>query len=203
LVSAFVGALAGARRFKSDAVELSADVVRGVPGFVAIFINVVKRPNILVSKRLNTQKYAVSMPELWKNSETLMSEIPALLKAAENTSYEGRTFSYARGGPGGVLAFREASEKAWIVLFQVTDIMVEHLLHKVPKGSYERRLALRDIEGKWPEAASKRFYDRYAALMSYLRNNQVYLTTLDLEMLRYEVGRLNVYVADVKGVISK
>ena len=156
-----------------------------------------------MNKKLNTQKYTVSMPELWKNSEMLMGEIPALLKAAENTSYEGRTFTYARGGPGGVLAFREASEKSWIVLSQVTDILVEKLLHKVPKGSYERRLALREIEAKWPEVASKRFYDRYAALTSYLRNNQVYLTTLDLEMLRYEVGRLSVYITDVKGVISK
>lgn len=156
-----------------------------------------------MSKKLNSQTYAVSMTELWKNSETLMGEIPALLKAAENTSYEGRTFTYARGGPGGVLPFREASEKAWIALTQVTDIMVEHLLHKVPKGSYDRRLALRDIEAKWPEVASKYFYDRYAGLASYLRNNQVYLTTLDLEMLRYEVGRLNVYISDVKSVISK
>jgi hypothetical protein len=143
------------------------------------------------------------MPELWNNSEMLMSEVPALLKAAENTSYEGRTFTYARGGPGGVLAFREASEKSWIALSQVTDILVEKLLHKVPKGSYERRLALREIEAKWSEVASNRFYDRYAALTSYLRNNQVYLTALDLEMLRFEVGRLNVYITDVKGVISK
>ena len=156
-----------------------------------------------MSKKLNTQNYAVSMPELWKDSEKLMAEIPALLKAAENTSYEGRVFTYARGGPGGVLPFREASDKAWIALSQVTDIMVEHLLHKVPKGSYERRLALREIEAKWPEVASKRFYDRYAALMGYLRNNQVYLSTMDLEMLRYEVGRLGVYITDVKSVISK
>lgn len=161
------------------------------------------RPNLVVSKKLNTQKYAVSMPELWKNSEMLMSEIPALLKAAENTSYEGRTFTYARGGPGGVLPFREASEKSWIALSQVTDILVEHLLHKVPKGSYERRLALREIEARWPEVASKRFYDRYGALTGYLRNNQVYLSTMDLEMLRYEVSRLNLYIADVKSVISK
>ena len=156
-----------------------------------------------MNKKLNSQDYAMSMPELWKNSEKLMSEIPALLKAAENTSYEGRTFTYARGGPGGVLPFREAGEKSWIVLSQVTDIMVEHLLHKVPKGSYERRLALRDIETKWPEVASKRFYDRYGALTSYLRNNQTYFSTLDLEMLRYEVSRLGLYMADVKSVISK
>ena len=132
-----------------------------------------------------------------------MSQIPALLKAAENTSYEGRIFSYARGGPGGVLPFREASEKSWIALSQATDILVEHLLHKVPKGNYERRLALREIEAKWPEVASKRFYDRYGALTGYLRNNQTYFSTMDLEMLRYEVSRLNLYLADVKGVISK
>jgi hypothetical protein len=163
----------------------------------------VKRPKFVVNKKLNTQDYAMSMPELWKNSEKLMSEIPALLKAAENTSYEGRTFTYARGGPGGVLPFREASEKAWVILSQVTDIMIEHLLHKVPKGSYERRLALREIEAKWPEVASKRFYDRYGALTNYLRNNQTYFSTLDLEMLGYEVGRLGLYVDDVKSVISK
>lgn len=156
-----------------------------------------------MNKKLNTQEYTMSMPELWKNSEKLMSEVPALLKAAENTSYEGRTFTYARGGPGGVLPFREASEKAWIALTQVTDILVEHLLHKVPKGNYERRLALREIESKWTELAPKHFYDRYGALSLYLRNNQTYFTTMDLEMLRYEVSRLNIYLADVKTAISK
>ena len=175
----------------------------GGPSFVAIFINVVRGPKFLVSKILNTQKYAVSMSELLANSEKLMSEIPALLKAAENTSYEGRTFSYARGGPGGVLPFREAAEKSWIVLSQVTDIMVEKLLHKVPKGGYDRRLALREIEAKWPELASKHFYDRYGAISNYVRNNQNYYSTMDLEMLKYEAGRLGVYVSDVKGVISK
>lgn len=156
-----------------------------------------------MSKKLNTQNYAVGMPELWRNSEKLMSEIPALLKAAENTSYEGRAFTYARGGPGGVLQFREASEKSWIVLFQVTDILIEKLLHKVPRGSYDRRLALREVEAKWPELASKHFYDRYGALEHYVRNNLNYYSTMDLEMLRFEVGRLGVYVADVKAVNSK
>jgi len=156
-----------------------------------------------VSKKLNTQNYAVSMAELWKNSEQLMSEVPALLKAAENTSYEGRTFTYARGGPGGVLAYREAAEKSWIALYQVTDILVQHLLHKVPKGSYDRRLALREIESNWPELASRHFYDRYGALSNYIRNEQNYYSAMDLEMLKYEVSRLNLYLADVKAVISK
>jgi len=156
-----------------------------------------------VSKKLNSQNYAVSMADLWKNSEQLMGEIPALLKAAENTSYEGRTFTYARGGPGGVLQFREAATKGWIVLYQVTDILVEKLLKKVPKGSYDRRIALREIETKWPELASKHFYDRYGALSNHLRNNQNYYSTMDLEMLRYEIGRLGTYVTDVKAVVAK
>jgi len=155
-----------------------------------------------VNKKLNTQQYSMSMADLWKNSEKLMTEIPALLKKAENTSYEGRTFSYARGGPGGVLPFREASEKGWIVLTQVTDIMVEKLLKKVPRGSYDRRIALREIEAKWPELAKSCFYDRYGALQYYLRNQQNYYSTLDLEMLRYEIGRLGNYVNDVKKVVT-
>ena len=102
-----------------------------------------------------------------------------------------------------MLAFREAAEKSWIALYQVTDILVEHLLHKVPKGSYDRRLALREIESKWPELASKHFYDRYGALSNYVRNEQNYYSAMDLEMLRYEVSRLSSYLADVKSVISK
>lgn len=155
-----------------------------------------------MSKRLNSQEYAVSMQDLMKNSEKLMGEIPTLLGAAENTSYEDRKFTYARGGPGGVLPFRSASEKAWTVLSQVTDILVQNKLNKVPRGSYERRLALREIEAKSPEIAQKHFYDRYGALTMYLRNNQNYMSTLDLEMLRFEVSRLGVYVNDVKAVLK-
>jgi hypothetical protein len=175
----------------------------GIRQEVTIFLNTVRRADFLVSKRLNTQDYAMSMAELWKNSEKLLSEVPALLKAAENTSYEGRVFTYARGGPGGVIPFREAAEKSWIVLSQVTDILVEKLLHKVPKGSYERRLALREIEAKMPDVGSKHFYDRYGAISNYVRNNQNYYSTMDLEMLRYEVSRLGLYVDDVKSIISK
>jgi hypothetical protein len=156
-----------------------------------------------LSKILNTQKYAESMPELWKSTEKLLGEIPASLKAAENTSFEGRKFTYARGGPGGVLPFREAADKSWMVLSQATDVLVEHFLKKVPRGSYDRRLALRELETKWPDLASKHFYDRYGSLQHYVRNNGNYYTTLDLEMLRYEVGRLGKYVADVKAAMSK
>ena len=156
-----------------------------------------------MNKKLNTQTYTMGMADLLVNTEQIVTQVPALLKAAENTSYEDRVFTYARGGPGGVLPFREAAEKSWIALSQATDILVENLLHKVPKGSYERRLALREIEAKWPEVASKHLYDRYGAISNYVRNNQNYYSSMDLEMLRFEVGRLEAYIADVKGVISK
>ena len=73
----------------------------------------------------------------------------------------------------------------------------------MPKGSYDRRLALREVESKWPELASKHFYDRYGALSNYIRNEQNCYSAMDLEMLKYEVSRLNLYLADVKVVISK
>lgn len=157
----------------------------------------------LMSKRLNTQDYSVNMPELLRNSEKTMGEIPALLKSAENTTYEDRKFTYARGGSGGVLAFRAAAEKAWIVLTQVTDVLVEKYLQRVPRGNFDRRLALRELETKFPELAAKHFYDRYGALANYVRNNQNYYSTLDLEMLRYEVARLNTYASDIKSIVSR
>ena len=181
---------------------ISTGVVGERPHFVAIFLSATNRPILLVSKKLNTQQYAVSMPELMKSSEKTLAEVPALLKAAENTSYEGRTFSYARGGSGGVLPFRAAAEKSWIALTQVTDVLIEKLLKKVPKGNFDRRLALREIEAKWPDVAGKHVYDRYGALANYLRNNQNYYSTMDLEMLRFEVQRLNSYVSDIKALVK-
>lgn len=156
-----------------------------------------------MSKIHNTQKYALSMAELWKNSEDLMKEVDKLLREAENTSYEGRTFTYTRGGPGGWLPFRNASEKAWIALSQVTDILIDSLLHRIPKGHYDRRLALREVEAKWPELKLKNFYDKYGAMVYYIRNNSNYYSMMDLEMLRFEVGRLQQYMDDIKSVITK
>ena len=125
------------------------------------------------------------------------------LKEPANTSYEGRTFTYARGGPGGYLSFKDASEKAWIALSQATDVLVDKLLERVPKGHYDRRIALREIEMKLPEMATKNFYDRYGSLSYYIRNNTQYYSTLDLEMLRFEAERLNTFIADVKKILGK
>jgi hypothetical protein len=155
-----------------------------------------------VSKIQNTQRYSSSMSDLWKNTEKVMDEVAPLLKSAENTTFEDRKFTYARGGPGGVIPFRTAAEKSWVALSQGTDVLVEHFLHKVPKGNYDRRLALREMEARWPDLASKHFYDRYGALTYYLRNNKDYFSTLDLDMLKFEVSRLRAYLADIKTTIK-
>ncbi|MBM3897932.1 MAG: hypothetical protein FJ358_05340 [Thaumarchaeota archaeon] len=156
-----------------------------------------------MNKIKNTQKYALSAQDLIRNSEELMKQVFQHLKEAENTSYEGRTFTYARGGPGGYLPFKEASDKAWIALSQVTDVLVDKLLGRTPKGHYDRRIALREIEMKWPEMAAKNFYDRYGSLSYYIRNNTQYYSMMDLEMLRFETGRLNNLIADIRKVVSK
>ena len=132
-----------------------------------------------------------------------MKQVSQHLKEAENTTYEGRTFTYARGGPGGYLPFKAASEKAWIALSQVTDVLVDKLLGRTPKGHYDRRIALREIEMKWPEMAAKSFYDRYGSLSYYIRNNTQYYSMLDLEMLRFESERLRKFIADVKNIVNQ
>ena len=155
-----------------------------------------------MSKIQNTQRYASSMSDLWKSTEKMVEEIGPLLKAAENTSFEGRTYIYARGGPGGVLPFRDASEKAWMALSQATDVFVEHFLHKVPKGNYARRLALREMEARWPELGAKHFYERYGSLTYYVRNQKDYFSSMDLEMLKFEVIKLKAYMADIKAAMK-
>ena len=156
-----------------------------------------------MNKIRNTQKYALGMQDLLKNSEELMKQVSQHLKEAENTTYEGRTFTYARGGPGGYLPFKAASEEAWIALSQVTDVLVDKLLGRTPKGHYDRRIALREIEMKWPEMAAKSFYDRYGSLSYYIRNNTQYYSMLDLEMLRFESERLRKFIADVKNIVNQ
>ena len=162
-----------------------------------------KGSQILVNKIRNTQKYALGIQDLLKNSEELMEQVSRHLKEAENTSYEGRTFTYARGGPGGYLPFKEASEKAWIALSQATDVLVDKLLGRTPKGHYDRRIALREIETKLPEMATKNFYDRYGSISYYVRNNTQYYSSMDLEMLRFESDRLSAFITDVKKIVSK
>jgi hypothetical protein len=157
---------------------------------------------ILVNKIKNTQRYALGSQDLLKNSEELMKQVSQHLREAANTSYEGRTFTYARGGPGGYLPFKEASEKAWIALSQATDVLADKLLGRIPKGHYDRRIALREIEMKWPEMAVKNFYDRYGSMSYYIRNNTQYYSTMDLELLRFESERLNKFIADVKGIVA-
>jgi len=161
-----------------------------------------KQSRIFVNKILNTQRYALSTKDLLKNSEKLMGEVAKHLKEAENTAFEERAFTYARGGPGGVMPFRDAAEKCWVAISQATDALVENLLHKTPKGHYDRRLALREIEAKKPELAAKHLYDRYGAISYYVRNNRDYYSTMDLEMLWFEADRLNKYITDIKSVVK-
>lgn len=156
-----------------------------------------------MNKIRNTQKYALSMDDLLKNAEKLMMEVKRDLKEAENTSYEGRVFTYARGGPGGVLPFRAASEKAWVALSQATDVLINKFLSQGVKGHYDRKLKLRELEEKHPDLASMRFYDRYAARAAHIRNNTNYYTTKDLEFLAWEVGKANELIADIRKATSK
>ena len=75
-----------------------------------------------MNKIANTQEYAMGYDELLNNSEKLLQDVDQLLVKASNTTYEGRTFTYARGGPGGWLDYKQAAEIAWVALYQVIDV---------------------------------------------------------------------------------
>ena len=156
-----------------------------------------------MKKIRNTQQYSLNMEDLFKDSEKLMVEVKNHLKEAEDTSYEGRDFTYSRGGPGGVIPFRLASEKAWIALAQAVDVFVNHSVSKIPKGHYARKLALREIEENNAELSEMRFYDRYAARAAHIRGNVNYYTSKDLEFLSFEIGKANELISDIKKIISK
>jgi len=152
---------------------------------------------------MNTQKYSMGMVDLLKNSEDLMVQVGKDLKDAENTSFEGRVFTYGRGGPGGVIPFRNASEKAWVALYQAVDVLIDHFLKHTVKAHYERKLKLRELEEKFPNLASDRFYDRYAARAAHIRNNINYYTSKDLEFLAWEIGKANELISDIKKIVDK
>jgi len=145
----------------------------------------------------------MGMADLLKNSEDLMVQVKTNLKEAENTSYEDRVFTYARGGPGGVIPFRDASEKAWVALYQAVDVLIDHFLKHTVKAHYERKLKLRELEEKFADLASYRFYDRYAARAVHIRNNTNYYTSKDLEFLAWEIGKANELISDIKKLVSK
>ena len=96
----------------------------------------------------------MGMADLLKNSEDLTVQVKTNLKEAENTSYEDRVFTYARGGPGGVIPFRDASEKAWVALYQAVDVLIDHFLKHTVKAHYERKLKLRELEEKFADLES-------------------------------------------------
>ena len=155
-----------------------------------------------MSKVRNTQDYSIDIKDLLKNSDALLMDVSKLLKDAENTQFEDRVYTYARGGPGGVIPFREASEKAWIALYQVVDVLIHHQLSKIPKGHYDRKLALREIEEKNTEIAKLNIYDRYAARAAHIRNNTTYYTSKDLEFLSFEIRKLKDLMEDIKKVVT-
>ena len=167
-------------------------------------------------KVANTQDYELSYDELLGNSEKLLQEVDQYLEKAANTTYEGRTFTYARGGPSGWLDYKKAAEIAWVALFQAIDV----LLHKnnitsqhggrhehdkeMPTrpilGNYDRKLALIKLEKENENSASKHYYDRYVSITAGLRNNSNYYTKQDIELVKWEVARVKEIVNELKSL---
>mgnify|MGYP000061803200 CR=1 FL=1 len=169
-----------------------------------------------MNKIANTQEYAMGYDELLNNSEKLAQDVDQLLVKASNTTYEGRTFTYARGGPGGWLDYKQAAEIAWVALYQVIDVLLhknnitsqhggrhEHDREMPTKpilGNYDRKLALMKLEKTNADLASKHYYDRYVSITAGLRNNSNYYTKQDIELVKWEVARVKEIINEVKSL---
>ena len=174
----------------------------------------------IYTKIRNTQTYSIGYDKLLANSEDLMKDVDALLDKArkwvDGSEYEGRSYTYSRGGPGGWLDYKNATDKAWIALCQAIDVLLDKNNitsqhggrhdndRKMPaapiKGNYDRKLALKKLEETNSELASKNYYNRYVARTTGLRNNSNYYTKVDLQLVDWEVAKVKEIINEIKSL---
>ena len=169
-----------------------------------------------MNKIKNTQDYSIGYDQLLNNSEQLIQEASKLLDKATNTTYEGRTFSYARGGPIGWLDYKNAAELIWTASYQAIDVLLNKNNVTSPHGGrvdhdremparpilghYDRKLALIKLESNNQDLASKHFYDRYVSITAGLRNNSNYYTKQDIELVKWELNRVKALIDEIKSL---
>jgi len=172
------------------------------------------------NKIRNTQTYSIDYDKLIANSEELMKDVDSSLDKArkwvDGSEYEGRSYTYSRGGPGGWLDYKQGAEKAWIALCQAIDVLLhknnitsqhggrhdnDRQMPSAPiKGHYDRKLALKKLEETNSELASKNYYDRYVARIAGLRNNSNYYTKVDIQLVDWEVAKVKDIINEIKSM---
>ena len=164
----------------------------------------------------NTAEYSVPYDQLLSNSEEILKDVDSLLDKADvsKTDYEGRSYTYSRGGPAGWLDYKNAAEKAWTALYQAIDVLLhnnnvksqhggrnEHdreMPERPILGHYDRKLALIKLEKSNQDVASKHYYDRYVSITAGLRNNSNYYTKQDIELVKWEASRVKDIINELK-----
>ena len=142
----------------------------------------------------NTQDYSIAYDQLLSNSEEILKDVDSLLDKADvsKAEYEGRTYTYSRGGPAGWLDYKNAAEKAWTALYQAIDVLLHNNNIKSQHGGrteHDREMPDRPILGN---------YDRYVSITAGLRNNSNYYTKQDIELVKWEVSRIKDLINELK-----
>lgn len=99
-----------------------------------------------------------------------------------------------RGDPYRV---RDAAERAWNAVVQATNALLLKLAGKLPSSHWERRRMLRELEAKMPEVGALMLRDRYGVREGHLREMVFYEGVVDVEDIRYELGKVRAYLDDV------
>jgi len=100
------------------------------------------------------------------------------------------------------LKIRDAAEKLWNAIINVTNALILKELDVVPASHWERRKLLEKLEDLLPEVEKLDLRDKYGARERYLYEMTFYDGIIDPEMLRREVNRVKKYLDDVKKLIE-
>jgi hypothetical protein len=97
---------------------------------------------------------------------------------------------------------RDSAEKAWNATIQATNALILKLTGKLPSSHWERRRMLRELETKAPEIEKLMFRDRYGAREKHLHEAVFYEGNIDVEDVRYELGKVKAYLNDVGNILK-
>jgi len=102
----------------------------------------------------------------------------------------------------GALRLRDVCEKGWLAALLATDALLAELGFGKPESYTERRVLLRELESKVPEAAEPGLRDRFGARGYYLHVLGCHEGSLREEEVVEELEKVRRYIEDVEKLLE-
>jgi hypothetical protein len=102
----------------------------------------------------------------------------------------------------GALRLRDVCEKGWLAALLATDALLAELGFGKPESYTERRVLLRELESRVPEAAELGLRDRFGARGYYLHVLGYHEGSLREEEVVEELEKVRRYIEDVEKLLE-